>query len=351
MADCSEKQFVIFECKGERIMNTRYWILGGTVLLLFLVFHFLLPLVLPFVLAYFCAKMISPVIRFFTERLKWKKKVTVIFVVVVTVGAIVGFIGYIGSLAVGQLILLLQKIPVYEQMADQTLEDLCCRCDQVLDLSTGTSYQYIEVQTAQMYESIGNDILPRLSGYAADILKWAAGAGSGIFIFFVSTLLILLDDSFPRIPDKCHPFVTRLKSTGLAYIKAQGIILFLIAVVMSVGFMLMKNNYAILLGIGIAVFDAFPVMGSGIILVPWALIEIAGGDFFDASILITLFVIATFLREILEPRLLGKELGMKPLFVLIAVYVGAKLFGIGGILLGPVALTVLKAVNEVIEER
>ena len=142
----------------------------------------------------------------------------------------------------------------------------------------------------------------------------------------------------------------RLKSAGLAYIKAQGIIIFLIAVVMSVGLLLMRNNYAILLGIGISVFDAVPVMGSGIILVPWALVEIARGNFFGASVLITLFVIATFLREILEPKLLGKELGMKPLFVLIAVYVGAKLFGIGGILLGPVALTVLKATDDAIRE-
>lgn len=331
-------------------MNTRYWILGGTVLLLFLVFRFLLPLILPFVLAYFCAKMVSPAIHFFTEKLKWKKKVTVILIVIVTVGAIIGFIGYVGSLAIGQLILLLQKIPVYEQMADQTLEEFCCRCDQVLDLAVGTSYQYLEAQTTQMYESIGNDILPKLSSCATDILKWVAGAGSGIFIFFVSTLLILLDDSFPRVPKRFRPFVKRLKSAGLAYIKAQGIIIFLIAVVMTLGLLLMKNSYAILLGIGIAVFDAVPVLGSGIILIPWALIRIARGDFFGASILITLFVIATFLREILEPRLLGKELGMKPLFVLIAVYVGAKLFGIGGILLGPVALTVLKATDDVIKE-
>lgn len=73
--------------------------------------------------------------------------------------------------------------------------------------------------------------------------------------------------------------MVRLKSAGFAYIKAQGIIIFLIAVVMSIGLVLMKNSYAILLGAGIAIFDAFPVMGSGIILVPWALIEIARGNF------------------------------------------------------------------------
>lgn len=331
-------------------MKTRYWILGGTVLLLFLVFRFLLPLVLPFVLAYFCAKLVSPVIRFFTEKLKWKKKVAVVVIVTVTVGGILGFIGYVGSLAIGQLVLLLQKIPVYEQMADRTLEEFCCRCDQVFDLTVGTSYRYVEAQTTKMYQSIGNDILPKLSSYATDILRWVAGAGSGIFIFFVSTLLILLDDSFPRVPEKLRPFARRLKNTGLAYIKAQGIIIFLIAVVMAVGLMLMQNSYAILLGIGIAVFDAVPVLGSGIILIPWALVQIAKGDFFGASILITLFAVATFLREIMEPKLLGKELGMKPLFVLMAVYVGAKLFGIGGILLGPVALTVLKATDDVIKE-
>lgn len=332
-------------------MKTRYWILGGTVVLLFLVFRFLLPLVLPFVLAYFCAKLVSPVINFLTNRLKWKKKIAVILVVIVTVSGLLGFIFYIGSLAIGQLILLLQKIPVYEQMADETLEELCCRCDEVFNLTIGTSYQYIENQTIQLYENIGNNIIPKISAYMAGVFNWVVGAGAGIFMFLVSTLLILLDDSFPRVPEKLRPFVKRLRSAGFAYIKAQAIIIFLIAFFMSVGFMLMKNEYAILLGIGVAVFDAVPVMGSGIILVPWALMEMAGGDFYGAAILITLFVIATFLREIMEPKLLGKGLGMKPLFVLISVYVGAKLFGVGGILLGPVALTVLKAADDVIKER
>lgn len=331
-------------------MKTRYWILGGTILLLFLIFRFLLPLVLPFVLAYFCAKIVSPIIKFLTDKLGWKKKVAAVLVVLVTVGVLLGFVGYVGSVAIGQLILLLQKIPVYEQMADQTLEELCCRCDMALDLAIGTSYQYVEAQTTQLYQNIGNDIIPRLSACATDILKWAASAGAGIFMFLVSTLLILLDDSFPRVPDKFRPFVKRLRSAGFAYIKAQGIIIFLIAVIMSVGFILMKNDYAVLLGISVAIFDAFPVLGSGIILIPWALMEIVGGNFYEAAILITLFVIATFLREIMEPRLLGKGLGMKPLFVLIAVYVGAKLFGVGGILLGPVALTILKATDEVVKE-
>lgn len=331
-------------------MKAKYWILGGTALILFLLFRYLLPLVLPFVLAYFFAKIVSPVIHFLTEKWKWNKRVSAILVVLITFLAIGGFIIYIASIVIGQAILLLQKIPVYQQMANQTLEEICCHCDQMLELTVGTSYRYIEAQTTNLYRNIGSEILPKLSSCAASIFQWIAQAGSGIFIFFLSTLLILLDDSFPKIHRKIRPLAVKLKNAGLAYIKAQSIIIFLIAVIMSVGLMLMGNDYAVLFGIGIAIFDAFPIVGSGIVLIPWALLKIVGGGYYEAAILVTLFVIATFLREIMEPRLFGKEIGMKPLFVLIAVYAGAQLFGLGGILLGPVALTVLKAVNEMLKE-
>ena len=155
--------------------------------------------------------------------------------------------------------------------------------------------------------------------------------------------------SFPAVHRKLKPFAKRLKSAGFAYIKAQGIIIFVIAAITSVGLILMGSEYAVLFGIGIAVFDAFPIVGSGIILVPWAFFELLGRNFYEAAILFTIFVVAAFLREI--PRLFGKELGMKPLFVLVSVYVGVKLFHIGGILLGPIALTILQTVNELLKEK
>ncbi len=332
-------------------MKTRYLLLALTVLLLFLAFRFLLPLTLPFVLAYFFAKMVSPVIYFLTGKLKWHKKVSSIMVVLVTVFAIGGFVVYIMSVVIGQTILLLQRLPVYEQEIHYVIEEICWSCDRMLELSGGTSYQYIEAQTATLYRNIGNDILPKLSSCAVYLLRFTAEIASGVFIFLLSTLLILLDDTFPAVHRKLKPFAKRLKSAGFAYIKAQGIIIFVIAAITSVGLILMGSEYAVLFGIGIAVFDAFPIVGSGIILVPWAFFELLGRNFYEAAILFTIFVVAAFLREILEPRLFGKELGMKPLFVLVSVYVGVKLFHIGGILLGPIALTILQTVNELLKEK
>ncbi len=328
-------------------MNARYITLGLTALAIFVAFRFFLPLVLPFVLAYFFAKMVSPVIRFLTEKLKWRRRVSSVLVVVITVCAVGGFLIYVGSMVISQVILLLQKLPVYGQMADSSLEKLCCRSDRMLELSSGSSYRYATEQMAKLYTNVADDILPRLSACAAGFVQWLTKAGSGLFIFFLSTLLILLDDAFPGVNKKIRPFVNQLKTAGFAYIKAQCIIIFLIAAAISLGLFLMGNHYAILFGIAIAIFDAFPIVGSGIILIPWAILNILEKNFYHAAILVTLFAVATFLREVMEPRLFGKEVGLKPLYVLISVYVGVKLFGFGGILLGPIALTILKVTDDV----
>lgn len=332
-------------------MKARYWILGFTVIVIFLSFRYLLPLVLPFALAYIFAKLISPVIHWTTQKLHINKKVCAVLIVLICVLAVGGFLVYTVSAVISQAILLLQKFPVYEQLFSQSIEDICCRCDRVFELAVGTSYQYVEAQTMKLYHGIETDLLPKLSGVAMDFLKWGAEAVMSLFIFLLATLLILLDDSFPHVHRKFYRFVKRLKKTGLAYIRSQAIIIFIIAVVTTVGLWIMGNDYAVLFGIGIAVFDAFPVVGSGIILVPWAIVKILSGNWFHAAILITVFVIATFLREVLEPKLFAKDIGLKPLFVLLSVYAGIQLFQAGGILLGPIALTVLKAVNDYLKEQ
>lgn len=245
----------------------------------------------------------------------------------------------------------MQKFPVYEQIFSQGIEDICCRCDRVFELSVGTSYQYVEAQTMKFQNNIQTNLLPKLSGIAMDILKWGAKLGASFFIFLLSTLLILLDDSFPGIHKKFRRFIKRLKNAGFAYIRSQAIIIFIIAVVMTISFFLMGNEYAILFGIGIAVFDAFPIVGSGIVLIPWAIFKIFDGNWYHAAILITAFAIATFLREVMEPKLFAKDIGLKPLLVLLSIYTGVKLFHTGGILLGPIALTILKAINDHLKEQ
>lgn len=332
-------------------MRARYWILGIATVAIILSFRYLLPLILPFALAYLFAKIISPAISWTTRKLHINKKICSVLLVIICIAAIGGFVIYTICAIVSQAIHLLQKFPVYEQIFSQGIEDICCRCDRVFELSVGTSYQYVEAQTMKFQNNIQTNLLPKLSGIAMDILKWGAKLGASFFIFLLSTLLILLDDSFPGIHKKFRRFIKRLKNAGFAYIRSQAIIIFIIAVVMTISFFLMGNEYAILFGIGIAVFDAFPIVGSGIVLIPWAIFKIFDGNWYHAAILITAFAIATFLREVMEPKLFAKDIGLKPLLVLLSIYTGVKLFHTGGILLGPIALTILKAINDHLKEQ
>ena len=214
-----------------------------------------------------------------------------------------------------------------------------------------SSFDYLEGQAAGLYQKIGTDLLPKLSGCAIFLVKKGIGAISSLFIFFLSVLLILLDDKMPAVRGRLRPFVQKLRGAGLAYLKAQSLLLFIIAALLALGFYFMGNDYAILLAIGIALLDAFPVLGSGMVLIPWAVLSVIGGRYYDAAIVTTLFCVVTFLREILEPRLIGKEVGIKPFYLIISVYAGIELCGIGGVILGPVSLTILKAVREELIER
>lgn len=155
--------------------------------------------------------------------------------------------------------------------------------------------------------------------------------GAGFVVFLMAVLLLSLEERTEVRYPALVPYVKKLKIAGFAYLKAQGLLLFFIAVISTIVLLLLKNPYAVLMGILIAIVDAFPVLGSGTILIPWAVFSWIQKDYVAAAVLLTLYVVTMVVREVLEPKLMGKEMGLKPLYVLLSVYVGLKLFGVGGI--------------------
>ena len=145
-----------------------------------------------------------------------------------------------------------------------------------------------------------------------------------------------------RFYREIHRITGKLSETGIAYLRTQGIIMLIIAAICTIGLLMIENNYALLIGIGIALFDAFPVLGSGLILIPWAVIRLLAKDIRAAVILAVMYVICQLVREVLEPKMLGNKIGIPPIGTMMAMYVGVKLFGVSGFLLGPVGLIILK---------
>jgi sporulation integral membrane protein YtvI len=137
-----------------------------------------------------------------------------------------------------------------------------------------------------------------------------------------------------RIPD----FQKGLKNFLSRYFKAYALILFLTFCELYVGFSMLALEYSFLLAILISLVDIFPVLGVGTIILPWAAITLIGGNYPLGFGLVILWGVVTIVRQIIEPRIVGGTLGVHPILMLIAMYLGFRFFGLLGILLSPAAL-------------
>lgn len=149
---------------------------------------------------------------------------------------------------------------------------------------------------------------------------------------------------FPR--EKLRPLLDALKRVRcavggwlIAQLRLAGVTLGILIV----GMLLLRIPYGILWALGICLVDAFPVLGTGTVLLPWAMISYLQGDRARAIGLLGMYVVISVVRSALEPKLVGKQLGLDPLLTLFALYVGYKLWGIGGMILSPLlAVAVLQ---------
>ena len=113
-------------------------------------------------------------------------------------------------------------------------------------------------------------------------------------------------------------------------------------VICGVGLLWLRNPYWLLLGIVLGLVDALPVFGTGTILMPWAVVCVLCGSYRYAAVLLAMCFISYVVREYLEPKLMGKGLGTHPLGMLAAVYVGLVLFGVAGVITGPLAFILIR---------
>ena len=105
-------------------------------------------------------------------------------------------------------------------------------------------------------------------------------------------------------------------------------------------------GYPLLIALGIAFSDALPILGSGTVMIPWAIISAIQGDLKLAIALVILYIIISIVRQILEPKMISSKIGIHPIFTLIAMYTGYKVIGIIGILIGPIILIIIKPIFE-----
>ena len=317
----------------------------------YLVFRYALPLFAPFLVAYLLACAVRPVVTFMKRRLRIPMGVGATFVILLFVGVLGTGVFFLGKLLIEQVVRLIENYESYRKTTLAVAERFCGRVDGWFSLASGTAKGLMYTGLDRIGETVNHDVLPKLSGQSLAVLGRLVYGIAGVIISFVAAVLLLSErekyaKGYRRSPfyAEAKQVLGRLSAAGAAYLKTQFIIMLLVAIVCTVGFLFVKREYALLLGIGVAVLDAFPVLGSGVILVPWAVIYLLKGSYVQVAILALMYLLCVLIREGLEPKLLGNRIGIPPLYTLMAVYVGVELFGLWGVILGPFGLVIIRAV-------
>ena len=174
----------------------------------------------------------------------------------------------------------------------------------------------------------------------------------GIFIVtvvFILSLYFMITDAkkvstFLRKPfsekflEKADNVRLEIKKYVGGYVKAQLVIMCISFTLILIGLYILKIEYAPLIALGIAIFDALPFFGSGAILWPWAAISLISGKTLEGVGFVIIYLAVILTRQFIEPKIVSKNIGIHPLITLISMYVGFKIFSIGGMILGPLVM-------------
>ena len=123
-------------------------------------------------------------------------------------------------------------------------------------------------------------------------------------------------------------------------------IMFITFIELAIGLTVLRVNNSVLLAVLISLIDILPVLGTGTVLIPWSLISLIMGDTFLGIGLIILYMIILIVRNIIEPKFIGKRIGLKPLVTLISMYLGLQLAGVVGMFIFPLAMAFLKNLHD-----
>ena len=181
-----------------------------------------------------------------------------------------------------------------------------------------------------------------------------------VIIMIISTFFISMDFEkitgfcMAQLPKKTADFISELKDYTVKilfkYIRSYALILGITFVELLIGFIVMHfitgQQNIFLLALLIALLDILPIVGTGTVLIPWTVISLIVGDYAKAICLIIMYVVITVIRQFIEPKIVGDQVGLHPVATLIAMIVGTKLFGAVGLFGLPITLAIIKDLND-----
>lgn len=325
------------------------FIKGCTVaVLVWFFFRYLFGLAAPFLFAFVLITLLYPTLERMQRKIPVRKKYLAVgiilpFLLLLSVGLWAAF-----SFGLGQL----QGLPAFcsrvEQQAEAFFHNCCCQLDGRFGWEGERIETYVIEQMNVIMENVQIQVAPQLLSSSYSCFKGLLSTVG--FLAITCIAVFLLEKDYTGMVDwlkgeESVSFLWKAFEGVLSYIttflKAQGVILLIIATLSGITLSLAGVEGGAFFGILAGFLDMLPFIGTGIVLVPLSIWQLLNGQYGRMAVCLALYGVCILVRELLEPRLIGNKMGISPVYILFAVYAGVKLFGVSGIVKGPLALIVV----------
>ncbi len=329
-------------------------------LIIFGIIKYVVPLIMPFVIGFIIAMILRPIVDLIAVRLKVQRKWASLAILILFYGTIGLFLFFLIFKLILQVQILFVNLPrIYQVEIEPSITILVTRIQAwILELNP-TFQSGLQGIGENLIASLGS-IVSNISSYA---IKWVTNLLTSIPSALISFLFTVIASFFLTIDyheilafvmrqfsEKTNTIVMAIKNnffgTIMKFVKAYAILMTVTFIELSIGFTLLKVENAIAVAAVIAMIDILPVLGTGGVVIPWIILEVVNGNMTFALGLLIIYLVVTVIRNILEPKVVGDSIGLYPLVTLFCMFIGAKLFGVIGLFGLPIAITILKNLND-----
>ena len=320
---------------------------------------------LPFLIAFIISLMIEPAIKYLMKKTKLTRKMSSIIIFIIVFSIIIGIITWGVISLISESTNLLQALNIYIDKAYTQIQDVISKLeitkisisDNVLDIAQNASRELLlKVSTwlTQFLTKLINAItsIPVIGIYTVITI---------LSVYFICTdkiyILDLMEHHMPKKwVQKIGTHIKEISKSLGGYLKAEATLILVSFVISVIGlyfrkFIGLDIKYPLLIALAIGFVDALPILGSGTVMIPWAIISALNGNLRLGIAIIILWIIMSIVRQILEPKIVSGKIGIHPIFTLIAMYTGFKIIGVMGMLVGPIVLIILKNIFATVLEQ
>ncbi|GIN74405.1 sporulation integral membrane protein YtvI [Bacillus sp. J14TS2] len=341
----------------SKISKKTYIIAFILLIVVAILFYFILPISVPLILALFTALLLEPVVAFLQTKVKLNRQFSIIIVFAIFTLVLALTIFFISTKVVAEGIKFIEDAPgyinnittiwhEYEENLRHAAQDFP---DEVVKAFTEEINNAFETLIIGLKQYVNIEKISAFLSYIPNYLV-------SFIVYLIALFLFMID--LPRLKTGIYKYMTdktaekfkfmttRLSSVIIGFFKAQFLVSLIIFAATLLGLLIIQPKIALMMAIIIWIIDLIPIIGSIIVMAPWALYHLLVGDTVLGTKLAILGVVLLVIRRTVEPKVMGQHLGLSPLATLISMYLGLKLFGIWGFIIGPASLIIFKSAKE-----